>query len=200
MSRPFPVPLKTPPGYNFRAWAWESSFSRRMVAWRDLATSDNGGKYVLLDDGAGSCAENPARRACSAQGGAVPKGKTPRLATRAKCRDCAEGNRAVVRRCPFDGQQDRLCALHALRMGKGTGRKGLLRAIRKKCLWCCNNQRKEVGLCPSTLCALWPYRLGKRPKTVAKAAGQRKGVQMPIANACGISVVGKVLDSVGRGG
>lgn len=37
-----------------------------------------------------------------------------------------------------------------------------LRAIRQKCLWCCNGSPKEVRLCPSAHCRLNPLRMGKR--------------------------------------
>lgn len=39
-----------------------------------------------------------------------------------------------------------------------------LKAIRKKCLDCCNGSQYEVRLCICTDCTLWPYRLGHRPK------------------------------------
>jgi len=39
-----------------------------------------------------------------------------------------------------------------------------IQAIRVKCLDCCCQQPKEVRECPVTNCALWPYRMGKRPK------------------------------------
>lgn len=32
------------------------------------------------------------------------------------------------------------------------------KAIRKYCLWCCNNQKNEVLLCPDKSCSLWGYR------------------------------------------
>lgn len=38
-----------------------------------------------------------------------------------------------------------------------------VKAIREKCLDCCCGQVKEVRLCPSETCALWPYRMGKNP-------------------------------------
>lgn len=38
-----------------------------------------------------------------------------------------------------------------------------VQSIRAKCLDCSCQQPKEVRLCPATKCALWPYRLGKRP-------------------------------------
>lgn len=39
-----------------------------------------------------------------------------------------------------------------------------IRAIRAKCLDCSGGQPKEVRLCPIKNCALWPYRMGKRPR------------------------------------
>jgi hypothetical protein len=38
-----------------------------------------------------------------------------------------------------------------------------LKAVRAKCLDCTGGSAQEVRLCPSYHCALWPYRLGKRP-------------------------------------
>lgn len=42
-----------------------------------------------------------------------------------------------------------------------------LHAIRSKCLDCTCHQPKEVRQCPATSCALWPFRMGKRPATRA---------------------------------
>jgi hypothetical protein len=39
-----------------------------------------------------------------------------------------------------------------------------IKAMRAKCLDCCNHQTKEIRLCPMKTCPLWPYRMGKRPK------------------------------------
>ena len=39
-----------------------------------------------------------------------------------------------------------------------------MRAIRQKCRECCNEQTKEIRLCPIKRCALYPYRMGHRPK------------------------------------
>lgn len=39
-----------------------------------------------------------------------------------------------------------------------------IKAIRKKCLECSNNQYSEIRYCPIKECALYPYRMGKRPK------------------------------------
>lgn len=38
-----------------------------------------------------------------------------------------------------------------------------LKAIRAKCLDCMCGQAKEVRICPSADCALYPFRLGKNP-------------------------------------
>jgi len=38
-----------------------------------------------------------------------------------------------------------------------------IKAIRAKCLDCSYGQPKEVRLCPVQTCALWPYRMGRRP-------------------------------------
>lgn len=39
-----------------------------------------------------------------------------------------------------------------------------IKAIRAKCLECCNGQQKEVRECAILKCTLHPYRMGKRPK------------------------------------
>ena len=41
-----------------------------------------------------------------------------------------------------------------------------LKAIRAKCLDCMCDQPKEVRLCPSTDCPLYPFRMGKNPNRV----------------------------------
>ena len=87
---------------------------------------------------------------------------TPLKAIRAKCIDCAAGELGTVRSCEFPD-----CPLHPFRMGKGVRGKGsILRPIRRYCLWCMRDQPNEVRLCPSAeRCALYPYRLGRRPTT-----------------------------------
>jgi len=50
-----------------------------------------------------------------------------------------------------------------------------LKAMRAKCIDCCDGQVKEIRLCPITECPLWPYRMGKRPiaeKRSPKVEGQ----------------------------
>jgi len=46
-----------------------------------------------------------------------------------------------------------------------------MRAIRKKCLDCCADSQMEVRLCDIKDCPLHPYRMGKRPETIAKMRG-----------------------------
>ena len=38
-----------------------------------------------------------------------------------------------------------------------------IKSIRQNCLDCTAGSRKEIRLCPVILCALYPYRFGKRP-------------------------------------
>lgn len=42
-------------------------------------------------------------------------------------------------------------------------KKLMLRAMRLKCLDCVCQQTKEVRLCPTTYCPLYPYRMGEDP-------------------------------------
>ena len=64
-----------------------------------------------------------------------------------------------------------------------------LKAIRQKCLDCCNDSAKYVKFCTedglhSTWCPLWPYRFGMRPRTAARRYGVRlmDPEQMPSAD------------------
>ncbi len=45
-----------------------------------------------------------------------------------------------------------------------------MKAIRAKCMDCTCHQPKEIRECRITSCALWPYRMGKRPKHVVGSA------------------------------
>ena len=40
-----------------------------------------------------------------------------------------------------------------------------MKAIRAHCIDCCCGSKKEVRLCASPDCALYPYRMGHRPKS-----------------------------------
>jgi hypothetical protein len=51
-----------------------------------------------------------------------------------------------------------------------------IKSIREKCLDCSCQQPKEVRLCPVTTCALWPYRMGRRPTTSEREQCDRQEV------------------------
>lgn len=40
-----------------------------------------------------------------------------------------------------------------------------IKAIRAKCLDCCAGAKQEVRYCTCKNCPLYPYRMGKRPKS-----------------------------------
>lgn len=40
-----------------------------------------------------------------------------------------------------------------------------IKAIRAKCVDCCAGSYKEVAICTAVNCSLYPYRMGKRPRT-----------------------------------
>ena len=67
---------------------------------------------------------------------------------------------------------------------------GPLKAIRRKCLDCCENF-KYIKYCPcdgfnSTRCELWPYRFGLSPTTAALKYGKMflTPEEMPNPNVC----------------
>ena len=41
---------------------------------------------------------------------------------------------------------------------------GVLKAVRHKCLDCVGGSTKEVRICPTEKCSLWPYRMGRYPR------------------------------------
>ncbi len=45
----------------------------------------------------------------------------------------------------------------------GHARVSPLRALRLKCLDCCNGSTREVRLCTAVDCPSWPFRMGKNP-------------------------------------
>ena len=45
----------------------------------------------------------------------------------------------------------------------GHARVSPLRALRLKCLDCCNGSAQEVWLCTAVDCPSWPFRMGKNP-------------------------------------
>ena len=45
----------------------------------------------------------------------------------------------------------------------GHARVSPLRALRQKCLDCCNDSAQEVRLCTAVDCPSWPFRMGRNP-------------------------------------
>ena len=57
-----------------------------------------------------------------------------------------------------------------------------LRALRAKCLDCCNGSPQEVRLCTAVDCPNWPFRMGKNPwsapaSDARRAHGRRLGLK-----------------------
>lgn len=52
-----------------------------------------------------------------------------------------------------------------------------IKAIRARCLDCACGSITEVRLCPCTDCALWPYRLGHRPKVEGASTAENDGLR-----------------------
>lgn len=49
-----------------------------------------------------------------------------------------------------------------------------LKAIRAKCIECCNGNGSEVRKCVCTECPLWPLRMGTQPKALREVRSQAK--------------------------
>ena len=47
-----------------------------------------------------------------------------------------------------------------------------IKAIRQKCLDCCCGHTAEIRNCAVKNCALYPYRMGHRPKAEESTSGQ----------------------------
>ena len=62
-----------------------------------------------------------------------------------------------------------------------------LKAIRKKCLECCCGQYKEVRLCPSKDCSLYPFRFGNNPNRLG--TGPKISVSEKVASHDSISMI-----------
>jgi hypothetical protein len=88
---------------------------------------------------------------------------TPQAAIRLRCLDCSE-TRTEIRECEFRPGAFNACSLWQFRMGRNCGRGSRLKAIRRYCLWCMAGSPVEVRACSGEkVCAMWPYRFGKRP-------------------------------------
>lgn len=59
----------------------------------------------------------------------------------------------------------------------GFQKRPLLKVIRSKCLDCCANSSKEVELCQSSPCELWPYRFGRDPFKTYELSDEQRSVR-----------------------
>ena len=122
---------------------------------------------------------------------------TPIIAIRMHCRSCWGGELKEVRLCPTTE-----CSLWLYRLGKRPTERQLeewsetndpeekptpIRAIRKRCFWCCNESNKSIRLCQSITCPVWPYRMGHRP-TEEELTQWIKEHQEEAAHQCGMTV------------
>ncbi|MGS4948132.1 hypothetical protein ACVDG3_21920 [Meridianimarinicoccus sp. RP-17] len=78
----------------------------------------------------------------------------------------------------------------------GHARVSPLRALRLKCLDCCNGLAREVRLCTAVDCPSWPFRMGKNPwrrpltgeeraERQARFAGKTAAAQLEAQNSGG---------------
>jgi hypothetical protein len=90
--------------------------------------------------------------------------KTPTLCVRKFCIDCCGGSKPDVKTCggdkPIMGGDYPNCPLYPYRFGKN---RVSVKTLRKHCLMCMSNSKSGVRECPSTQCAIWPFRLGTNP-------------------------------------
>ena len=56
----------------------------------------------------------------------------------------------------------------------GHARVSPLRALRLKCLDCCNDSAQEVRLCTAVDCPSWPFRMGKNPWSAPASDAKRE--------------------------
>lgn len=86
----------------------------------------------------------------------------------------------------------------------GHARVSPLRALRLKCLDCCNDSAQEVRLCTAVDCPSWPFRTGKNPWTgpVSEARrehGRRLGLKRAANRAEAFSENDAIGNSVSEG-
>ncbi len=101
---------------------------------------------------------------------------TPMQAIKAVCKDCKETS-TEVKNCNM-----KECALYLFKGGKRVLGVSKLKAIRKYCLWCMNDQYTEVDLCPTEDCSFFIYRAGKNPSLTGSIRGgsfKKKTPQVP---------------------
>ena len=81
---------------------------------------------------------------------------------------------ALERRDGFDiGRDPRAMSADELAL-LNHARVSPLRALRMKCLDCCNDSAQEVRLCTAVDCPSWPFRMGKNPWSGPVSAARRE--------------------------
>jgi hypothetical protein len=87
----------------------------------------------------------------------------------------------LERRDGFDVGRDP-CAMSADELQQlGHARVSPLRALRLKCLDCCNDSAQEVRLCTAVDCPSWPFRMGSNPWRVPLDQDQRAALLARLA-------------------
>jgi len=79
----------------------------------------------------------------------------------------------------------------------GHARVSPLRALRLKCLDCCNDSAQEVRLCTAVDCPSWPFRMGKNPwsgpiSDARREHGRRLGLKRTAERAGAFSEKGEI--------
>lgn len=116
---------------------------------------------------------------------------SPRAAAKAHCQECVGGSAVEAKQCNggllgSTGPKCRLWAVTHADAGK------VCKAIRAECKVCQGDSARGVGECRSYGCALWPFRLGKNPKLVGRAA---RGVSVSGRSLVGAKITqGATLD------
>ena len=86
----------------------------------------------------------------------------------------------------------------------GHARVSPLKALRLKCLDCCNDSAQEVRLCTAVDCPSWPFRMGKNPwsgpiSDARREHGRRLGLERA-ANRAGAFSENDEIDASGFDG
>lgn len=158
--------------------------TQRLVGMADQIPTQTTIRSLTCSELAKPCADSiiwSKKRMCSGRSGRLQ-------VVQGHCLNCAGGTNKLVAECPGEFVRLGRCPLWPWRFGVTPrtaikyGRlpadapfgRSLTKAIRQHCLQCCGGDDREVALCPSSDCRLWPWRFGVRPGT-AKAKGRLVG-------------------------
>jgi hypothetical protein len=86
----------------------------------------------------------------------------------------------------------------------GHARMSPLRALRLKCLDCCNGSAQEIQLCTAVDCPSWPFRMGRNPwsgpvSDARRQHGRRLGLERAANRAAAFSEKGEIAASPSDG-